>query len=191
MLFTYLQNVLLFTLIPSHSFILIHQGKVNLLDNDETDPLEIVENLAEKRDWEFNRIGDDHVAIVIEGLWRNYFMSLSKSHMADGMIKLVCTFELVAKEKYSDKLYEVLNLINQEVWIGSFSYCQEKELIMFRYGVSFTEILNPTYEQMSNLLEKSFEYCERYYPVFQMVYSGKSNVMDALDLVLGVTNGEA
>ena len=191
MLFTYLQNVLLFTLIPSHSFILIHQGKVNLLDNDETDPLEIVENLAEKRDWEFNRIGDDHVAIVIEGLWRNYFMSLSKSHMADGMIKLVCTFELIAKEKYSDKLYEVLNLINQEVWIGSFSYCQEKELIMFRYGVSFTEILNPTYEQMSNLLEKSFEYCERYYPVFQMVYSGKSNVMDALDLVLGVTNGEA
>ena len=133
-----------------------------MLDNDETDPLEIVENLAEKRDWEFNRIGDDHVAIVIEGLWRNYFMSLSKSHMADGMIKLVCTFELIAKEKYSDKLYEVLNLINQEVWIGSFSYCQEKELIMFRYGVSFTEILNPTYEQMSNLLEKSFEYCVRF-----------------------------
>ncbi len=77
------------------------------------------------------------------------------------------------------------------MWIDSFSYCEEKELIMFRYGVSFTDILNPTYEQMSNLLEKSFEYCERYYPVFQMVYSGKSKIMDALDLVLGTTNGEA
>ena len=169
----------------------MHYGKVNLLDNDEADPLEIVENLAEKRDWEFNRLGDDHVAIIIQGLWRNYFMSLSKSHMADGMIKLVCTFELIAKEKFNEQLYEVLNLINQEVWIGSFSYCQEKELIMFRYGVSFTDILSPTYEQMSGLLEKSFEYCERYYPVFQMVYSGKSNIMDALDLVLGTTNGEA
>ena len=83
--------------------------------------------------------------------------------------------------------------MNLEVIIQNlFSHMsQEKELIMFRYGVSFTEILNPTYEQMSNLLEKSFEYCERYYPVFQMVYSGKSNIMDAMDLVLGTTNGEA
>ena len=57
-----------------------------LFDYDDNDPLEIVETLAESHNWEFNRIGDDHVAIVIEGLWRHYFMSLSKSNFNDGMI---------------------------------------------------------------------------------------------------------
>mgnify|MGYP001398012435 FL=1 len=101
-----------------------------MFDYDESDPLEIVENLAENHDWEFNRIGDDHVAIVIEGLWRHYFMSLSKSNLDDGMIKLVCTFELTGKDKCKDQLFDALNLINQEVWVGSFTYCQEKELLI-------------------------------------------------------------
>ena len=162
-----------------------------MFDYDESDPLEIVENLAENHDWEFNRIGDDHVAIVIEGLWRHYFMSLSKSNLDDGMIKLVCTFELTGKEKFKDQLFDVLNFINQEVWVGSFTYSQEKELLIFRYGISFTDIYSPTYEQISNLLEKTFECCERYYPVFQAVYSGSSNINEALDLALGSTNGEA
>ncbi len=162
-----------------------------MLEYDETDPLEIVEHLAENHDWEFNRIGDDHVAIVIEGLWRHYFMSLSKSNFDNGMIKLVCTFELTSRDKYESKLFHLLNLINQEIWIGSFTYCKEKELIIFRYGVAFTDIFNPTYEQISNLLEKTFDCCERYYPVFQAVYSGKSDVKEALDLALGYTVGEA
>ena len=122
-----------------------------LFDYDDNDPLEIVETLAESHNWEFNRIGDDHVAIVIEGLWRHYFMSLSKSNFNDGMIKLVCTFELTSsKDRYRHQLFELLNLINQEIWLGSFSYNQDKELAVFRYGIGYTDLLCATYEDAND-----------------------------------------
>ena len=162
-----------------------------MFDYDENDPLEIAETLAQIHDWEFNRIGEDHVAIVIEGLWRHYFLSLSKSNLGGGLMKLVCTFELTSRDKNKYKLYEVLNLVNQEIWMGSFSYCQEKELIIFRYGITLTDLFGFTHQQVSDLLDRTFELCERYYPVFQMVYSGKSDIPGALDLALGYTNGEA
>lgn len=162
-----------------------------MLDFDDTDPLEIVESLAQTHDWEFNRIGEDHVAIVIEGLWRHYFMSISKSSLSDGMIKLVCTFELTSKEECKAELYEVLNAINQDIWMGSFSYCEDKELMIFRYGIAFTDLVGFNYEQITNLVEQTYECCERYYPVFQMVYSGNSNIPEALALALGCMNGEA
>ena len=162
-----------------------------MFDYDESDPLEIAETLAQIHDWEFNRIGEDHVAIVIEGLWRHYFLSLSKSNLDEGMIKLICTFELTSRDKYRDNLFEVLNSVNQQIWMGSFSYCQEKELIIFRYGITLTDLFGFTQQQISDLLDKTFELCERYYPVFQMVYSGKSDITGALDLALGYTSGEA
>ena len=165
---------------------------MNLFDYDDNDPLEIVETLAESHNWEFNRIGDDHVAIVIEGLWRHYFMSLSKSNFNDGMIKLVCTFELTSsKDKYRPQLFELLNLINQEIWLGSFSYSQDKELAVFRYGIGYTDLLCATYDQIGDLLDKTFEYCERYYPALQMVYTGKLDVKEAMELTVGHMSGQA
>ena len=162
-----------------------------MFDYDENDPLEIAETLAQSHDWEFNRIGDDHIAIVIEGLWRHYFLSLSKSKLDQGMMKLICTFELTSRDEYKDNLFEVLNSVNQEIWMGSFSYCQKRELIIFKYGITLTDLLDFTYQQVSDLLNRTFDLCERYYPVFQMVYSGKSNVSNALDLAIGGANGEA
>ena len=34
---------------------------------DEIHPIDIVEHLAEHNDWDFDRIGDDQIAMAVEG----------------------------------------------------------------------------------------------------------------------------
>ena len=34
---------------------------------DEIHPIDIVEHLAEHHDWDFDRIGDDQIAMAVEG----------------------------------------------------------------------------------------------------------------------------
>ncbi len=41
--------------------------------SDDVHPIDIVENLAEHNDWQFNRVGDDQIAMAVEGQWRTYF----------------------------------------------------------------------------------------------------------------------
>ena len=189
-MFTYPQKVLLSQSNTIRCYVKVNQVNI-LFDYDENDPLEIAEALAQIHDWEFNRIGEDHIAIVMEGLWRHYFLSLSKSNFDEEMIKVICTFELTSREKYKNNLFEALNSVNQKIWMGSFSYCQEEELIIFRYGITLTDVFGFTHQQVSDLLDRTFELCERYYPVFQMIYSGKSDLPEALNLALGCASGEA
>ena len=42
-----------------------------LLLSDEVHPIDIVETLAAHRDWDFDRVGDDQIAMAVEGQWRS------------------------------------------------------------------------------------------------------------------------
>ena len=52
----------------------------------------MVETLAEQSAWEFDRVGENQIAMAITGQWRTYSVSLSWSSYED-TLKLLCTFE--------------------------------------------------------------------------------------------------
>ena len=43
---------------------------------EDLHPIDIVEHLAEHHDWDFDRIGDDQIAMAVEGQWRTYSITL-------------------------------------------------------------------------------------------------------------------
>ena len=49
----------------------------HLINTDDLDPIDIVENLAEFHDWEFDRIGEDQIAMAVQGQWRTYSLTLA------------------------------------------------------------------------------------------------------------------
>ena len=59
---------------------------------DDIHPIDIVEHIAEHHEWEFDRIGDDQIAMAVEGNWRTYSLSLAWS-AHDDMLRLVSTFD--------------------------------------------------------------------------------------------------
>ena len=44
---------------------------------DEIHPIDIVEHLAEHHEWEFDRIEENQIAMVVQGQWRTYSITLA------------------------------------------------------------------------------------------------------------------
>ena len=65
-----------------------------LFDNEDGDPIDIVETLAEHYDWDFDRITEDQIAVTIEGSWRTYAVTLSWCAF-DESLRIVCSFEII------------------------------------------------------------------------------------------------
>lgn len=131
-------------------------------------PIDMVETLAETRQWEFDRVADDQIAMVVEGQWRTYSITLAWSGR-DETLRLICTFELDPPETALPRLLDVLNRCNDLVWAGAFTYWHEQRLMVWRYGLVLSggQIAAP--EQLERMIVTALQAAERFYPAFQLV----------------------
>ena len=73
----------------------------------------MVENLAERYDWAFDRVAEDQIAMAIEGSWRTYSITLAWSAY-DETLRMVCTFDMDPPADRLHPLYEALNSANEK-----------------------------------------------------------------------------
>jgi len=158
--------------------------------SDEIHPIDIVETLAEHNDWDFDRIGDDQIAMAVEGQWRTYSITLAWSHH-DETLRMVCTFEMDPPEGSLPRIYELLNGINDQCWAGSFTWWEEQKLMVYRYGLLLSGGQAASPEQIDTLLTAAVLTAERYYPAFQLAAWGDKPAKDALQVAIAEAYGRA
>jgi hypothetical protein len=144
---------------------------MSFADNTESadlHPIDMVETLAEARNWEFDRVTDDQIAMAIEGRWRTYSLTIAWAP-PDETLRLICTFEMEPPEDRMGELFDVLNRTNDMVWTGAFTYWAEQKLMVWRYGLllSGAHVAGP--EQIDCMISSAVMAAERFYPAFQMV----------------------
>ncbi|MEP5155604.1 YbjN domain-containing protein [Planktotalea sp.] len=157
---------------------------------DDIHPIDLVENLAEHHEWEFDRIHDDQIAMQVEGQWRTYSITLAWSGY-DETLRLICTFEMEPPKDKLPKLYEMLNAINDRCWAGSFTYWEEQQLMVYRYGLVLAggQVAGP--DQIDTMISAAVMSAERYYPAMQLVVWGDRTVENALDVAIAEAYGRA
>ncbi|SFA96744.1 hypothetical protein SAMN05421688_1948 [Poseidonocella pacifica] len=158
--------------------------------DDDIHPIDIVENLAADHAWEFDRIGDDQIAMAVEGQWRTYSITLAWSGY-DETLRLVCTFEMEPPGEKAGELYELLNLVNEQCWTGAFSWWNREKLMVFRYGLVLAGGQAATPEQIATLITSSVLNAERFYPAFQLVSWSGSTPAEALQVAIAEAYGRA
>ena len=158
--------------------------------SDEIHPIDIVETLAEHRAWEFDRVGDDQIAMAVEGQWRTYSLTLAWSP-GDEVLRLVCTFELAPPEHRLPALYETLNLTNDRVWAGAFTLWAGEGLMVWRHGLVLAGGQLACPEQIDRMISTAVINCERYYPAFQLVCWADKPPTDALGVAIAEAYGRA
>jgi len=158
--------------------------------DDEIHPIDIVENLASHHDWEFDRIGDDQIAMAVEAQWRTYSLTLAWSSY-DETLRMVCSFEMEPPEDKVPKLYELLNKMNDQCWAGAFTYWAEQKLMIYRYGLVLTggQIAGP--EQIDTMINSAVSSAERYYPAIQLMVWGDRSPEDAMQVAIAEAYGRA
>jgi len=158
--------------------------------DDDIHPIDIVENLASHHDWDFDRIGDDQIAMAVEAQWRTYSLTLAWSGY-DETLRMVCSFEMDPPEDKLPKLYELLNKMNDQCWAGAFTYWPEQKLMVYRYGLVLTGGQAAGPEQIDTMINSAVSNAERYYPAIQLMVWGDRSPEDAMQVAIAEAYGRA
>jgi hypothetical protein len=162
----------------------------DFLHSEDLHPIDVVEHLAEHRDWEFDRVTDDQIAMAVTGQWRTYAITLAWSGH-DEMLRLICTFEMEPPEDRLPALYETLNATNDMCWAGAFTYWHDQRLMVWRHGLMLAGGQPVAAEQVDRLIRTAVSASERFYPAFQLVAWGDRSPADALQVAIAEAYGRA
>ena len=157
---------------------------------EDIHPIDIVEHIANHHDWDFDRIGDDQIAMAVEGQWRTYSNTLAWCAY-DETLRLICTFEMEPPEDTLPALYDGLNRVNDQCWAGSFSYWTDQKLMVYRYGLVLAggQVASP--DQIDTMINAAVLSAERYYPAFQLICWGNRPPKEAMQIAIAEAYGTA
>ncbi|TJZ91057.1 diacylglyceryl transferase [Paracoccus gahaiensis] len=162
----------------------------HFIASDEIHPIDIVEAVATHHEWDFDRLADNQIAMAVEGQWRSYSLTLAWSP-GDEVLRLICTFEMDPPEGRLPAIYETINLANDQVWDGGFTFWVPQRLMVWRYGLVLAGEAIALPEQVDQMIGNALTACERFYPSFQLAGWGNTSPAAALDIALGATYGRA
>ncbi|MDF1803002.1 YbjN domain-containing protein [Thalassovita sp.] len=157
---------------------------------EDLHPIDLVEYIAEHHDWEFDRIADDQIAMAVEGQWRTYSITLAWSDY-DETLRMICSFEMEPPQDRLPALYKTLNAVNDQCWAGAFTFWEEQQLMVFRYGLVLAggQVASP--DQVDTLINAAVMSAERYYPALQLVVWGGQEPAQALQVAIAEAYGRA
>lgn len=155
----------------------------------DVDPIDITQHIAEAHDWEFDRIGDDQIALAVDGRWRSYQVTLAHSER-DETLRLIATFELDPGEARIPAVLELMNLVNDACWAGAFTWWPEEKMIVWRYGLVL-QGQQAAPEQIDAMISVAVSACERFYPAFQLVGWGDKTPAEAMRVAIAEAYGRA
>jgi hypothetical protein len=158
--------------------------------SEDIHPIDIVESLAEERDWEFDRIAEDQIAMAIDGTWRSYSVTLAYSAQEESL-RLICAFELAPPARRLSALYRIMGLSNDKIWSGAFTFWPDKKLMVFRYSLNLAGSAVPSSAQIIDMVRSALAACERFYPAFQLVAWGGEKPENALGIAMAEAYGRA
>ncbi|SIS67397.1 hypothetical protein SAMN05421759_102259 [Roseivivax lentus] len=158
--------------------------------SEDLHPIDIVEHLAEHHDWDFDRIGEDQIAMAVEGQWRTYSITLAWSGY-DETLRLICTFEMEPPDDRLPALYEGLNRANDQCWAGGFSYWGDQKLMVYKYGLVLSGGQIAVPEQIDTMIGAAVMASERLYPAFQLMVWGGQTPAEAMQIAISEAYGTA
>ena len=161
-----------------------------LFENEDVDPIDIVETLAEHYDWDFDRVTDDQIAMAIDGSWRTYGVTLSWSSF-DETLRTLVSFEINPPKEKIASLLETINLANNKVWNGSFVFAEKQNLMIFRYGMNLIGGARASANQINSIVENAIIACEQFYPAFQLTCWGNDTPEESLSVAFDKSYGRA
>lgn len=160
------------------------------ITTDDFHPIDIVEHIANHHEWDFDRVADDQIAMIIDGVWSNYALSLAW-HPHDETLRMICTFDMDPPEERLPELFDVLNRTNDRNWSGSFSFWCEQSMMVYRYGLNLTGGATASALQIEDIVGAAVDACEKFYPAFQIVCWGNSSPKEAMMVAMDEAYGRA
>lgn len=149
-------------------------------------PLNHVERHAGNQHWNFERVGDDILVLIIDGQWRIFTLALYWSH-EDECLRFTCSYDLEVVEGRELELLRVVNCLNGSSYAGI--YCLHESEGRVSYRTAMTDQASTT--DFLGAINEIVEWCDQCYPAFQMVNIGQSDADEAVGIATLEVAGHA
>ncbi len=159
-------------------------------DHFADNPLDIIEQIVEINDWIFDRRSDQEMAVQVPGTWCDYSLYFAWNDEMEAL-HFTCAFDMRVADDQRARVYELLALVNDRMWLGHFGMWSDEGLPMYRHALPLRGAKGPVIEQMEDLVETAVMECERFYPAFQYVIWGGKQAHEAIKSAMIDTVGEA
>ncbi len=153
-------------------------------------PLDVLEQIVAANEWAFDRRSDSEMAAEAPGKWCDYGLYFSWSHEISAM-HFSCTFDMKVPAGKREKLFELLALANEKLWIGHFGIDSDDGVPVFRHSVLLRGAPGASAESLEDMVDIAITECERFFPAFQFVLWGGKAPADALQAAMLDCVGEA
>jgi len=154
------------------------------------DPMEVVERVLIAENLSFDRTEDGDLAFALTGDWKDYELWFAWRPEAD-CLQLCLSIDLKAAKDRLAPAHELINLINQRVWLGHFEIWPDDGEVVFRHALALPQAERPSMAQTASMIDAAMEAADRFYPAFDFLISGDKSPADAMAACMFETMGQA
>ena len=97
----------------------------------QSNPVDLIEFVADTNDWSFERSADDELALTVEGRWADYRVSFAWMEEFEA-VHLSCAFDLKIPDQRMNEVIKLIAHINGEVLLGHFDVWQNADNVLVR-----------------------------------------------------------
>jgi len=161
-----------------------------LANEDDAAPVEMLAQLFEAHGWPCEFVSEDEISGEIQGSWTTYQVR-GIWRAEDRVLQLLCLPDIRVSQAKRADAFELLALINEQLWIGHFDVWSQGGVLLYRHGLMLGDegLLGLSMAQAA--VEAAVAECDRFYPAFQFVLWGDKSPRQALDAALVDAAGEA
>jgi hypothetical protein len=135
-------------------------------------------------------VSDDEIHGEIQGSWASYQLRcIWRSE--DHVLQILCLPDIRVPEEKKAAVFEVMALINEQVWLGHFDVWSNGSVLLYRHGLMLGDDGLLSLVQAQTAIEAAVDECDRFYPAFQFLLWGDKTPAEALASALIDAAGEA
>lgn len=144
------------------------------IDDQQPDPIDMIETLARSQDMEAQRVDDNEVHVCLSGSWRDVSLWFAWREEAQ-VLQIGAPLEMKVPASRKNEVFRLLAKINERLWIGHFDLWGDDGEIVYRNGAVLGEGQGIAPGQAEILLRGAMEAFEQFYPAFNyVVWAGKT-----------------
>jgi hypothetical protein len=159
-------------------------------DDRPEHPVDVVERLAAVNEWAFDRAEADEISILVTGDYANYDVAFTWLPEIESL-HVSCSFDLKAPPHKRAAVGELMQLVNEQLWLGHFDLWSQQDMVMFRHSVCLAGGARASDAQCGAVVKAAVDACETYFQAFQFVLWANSGPREAIALATFETRGVA
>lgn len=146
-------------------------------------PIDSIEYLLSRDNISCDRRKPSELVAEVQGKWDNMLIFFAyEEHMR--CLHMSCLLNIETATVDRSKMFELLALLNENLWLGHFSYWSEQKMPIFKHSMILQDNEELFLGKIGKIIELAIMECERVYPIFNAVM--RQNVSPNQALYAGI-----